>query len=83
MRTWLNSFDERQRKEIEFSELYAKEFGHGTDGHNAKMIIAKMVLILDKIESVLLAEDHPGKLLKVETIMGLQSVNQETQNEDS
>lgn len=49
-RDWLKGFDERQRKEIEFSKLYAETFHHGTDGHNSKMIIAKMAALLDEIE---------------------------------
>ena len=44
---WRSEFDERQLKEIEFCILYATNFKHGTDGHNAKMIIAKMVELLD------------------------------------
>lgn len=51
MPNWeLENFDDRQRKEIEFSRLYAKHFAHGTDGHNAKMIIAKMARLLDATE---------------------------------
>ncbi len=47
---WLNNFDERQQKEIEFSILYLNQFEHGTDGHNAKVIIAKMAGMLNEIE---------------------------------
>lgn len=47
---WLNNFDDRQKAEIKFSILYEKEFNHGTDGHNAKLIIAKMAVLLDEIE---------------------------------
>lgn len=47
---WLKLFDERQQKEIEFSELYSKEFAHGTEGHNAKLVIAKMSNLLNLIE---------------------------------
>jgi len=50
---WLNNFDERQRKEIEFSILYLNQFEHGTDGHNAKLIIAKMASLLDELETEL------------------------------
>lgn len=45
---WIKEFDERQREEIEFAQTYADFFAHGTDGHNAKMIIAKMVQLLDE-----------------------------------
>lgn len=45
---WLSNFDERQRKEIALCRLYAKDFAHGTVGHNEKMIIAKLAELLDK-----------------------------------
>ncbi len=46
--SWRIFFDERQQKEIEFSELYASKFCHGTDGHNAKLIIAHLAMLLDQ-----------------------------------
>lgn len=49
---WLNNFDERQQKEIEFCVLYLNQFEHGTDGHNAKVIIAKMAIMLSNVESI-------------------------------
>lgn len=48
---WLDAFDERQREEIAFSQLYAASFNHGTDGHNAKIIIAKMAELLTEAEN--------------------------------
>lgn len=47
--TWKARFTERELKEIEFSVLYARDFAHGTDGHNAKIVIAKMAELLDSI----------------------------------
>lgn len=44
---WRDFFDERQLKEIEFANLYSEDFHHGTDGHNAKMIMASMTNLLD------------------------------------
>lgn len=44
---WRIHFDERQRKEIAFAQLYARDFHHGTSGHNDMMIIAKMAELLD------------------------------------
>lgn len=44
---WSQGFTERERKEIEFSRVYKDSFAHGTDGHNAKLIVAKMADILD------------------------------------
>jgi len=46
---WREFFDDRQLKEIEFSMVYLNQFGHGTDGHNAKLIIARMSTLLDSI----------------------------------
>jgi hypothetical protein len=50
---WLGAFTEREKSEIRLAVLYAQDFNHGTDGHNAKIIIAKMVKILEsnKIEN--------------------------------
>jgi len=50
---WIENFDERQKKEIEFAKLYADKFDHGTDGHNAKLIMAKMAKMLDNIEAAM------------------------------
>lgn len=46
---WRKKFDERQLKEIDFCLLYAKDFRHGTEGHNGKMIIAKLAMLLDEV----------------------------------
>jgi hypothetical protein len=48
---WHKLFDERQLKEIAFSRAYARDYAHGTDGHNAKMIVAKMADLLDELEA--------------------------------
>jgi len=47
MATWQTHFTERELKEIEFCRLYALNFNHGTDGHNIRNIVAKMVGLLD------------------------------------
>lgn len=44
---WRYAFDERQLKEIEFCRVYADSYAHGTDGHNAKLIIATLARLLD------------------------------------
>ena len=62
MKNWLNQFDERQQKEIEFSILYLNQFEHGTDGHNAKVIIAKMAALLNKVQVVLLTDNWDEEL---------------------
>lgn len=44
---WRAQLSERERKEIHFAELYAAEFSHGTTGHNALLLIAKLAEQLD------------------------------------
>jgi hypothetical protein len=39
-------FTPRELKEIHFSQAYVEAYNHGTDGHNAKIIIAKMVYLI-------------------------------------
>jgi hypothetical protein len=43
---WETHFDERQRKEIAYCIVYKDNFGHGTDGHNIRLIVAKMAELL-------------------------------------
>lgn len=50
MPLWKQILDERQQKELEFAELYAKEFHHGTDGHNRLLLLAKLSELLTRIE---------------------------------
>jgi len=44
---WMEQFSEREQQEIRFSQLYARDFAHGTDGHTAKLLIAKMAGLLN------------------------------------
>jgi hypothetical protein len=55
---WKKLLDERQQKELEFAELYAADFHHGTDGHNRLLLLAKLSEMLTRIEAegVILAE---------------------------
>lgn len=45
--SWESNFTEREMKEIKLAEVYARDFAHGTTGHNALMIIAKMAALLN------------------------------------
>jgi hypothetical protein len=55
---WRELFDDRQRKEIKLDQLYLAEYGHGTDGHNIRIIVAKFANLLDGLcESQLIAEE--------------------------
>lgn len=47
MRVWETHLDERQRKEIAFCRVYRDGFNHGTDGHNIRLIVAKLADLLD------------------------------------
>lgn len=42
----MNEKETRRLKEILFALLYAKYFGHGTDGHNARLIMADQAKLL-------------------------------------
>lgn len=46
--SWYNLLTEREIREVEFARLYAKEFNHGTDGHNRLVLITKLVDILNQ-----------------------------------
>ncbi len=46
---WMKNFTDRDIKEIDFSIIYADNFNHGTNGHNEKIIIAKMANMLNGI----------------------------------
>ena len=47
MKPWETHFDDRQRKEIAFCLVYADNSAHGTDGHNIRLIVARMAQLLD------------------------------------
>lgn len=47
MRVWETHLDERQLKEIAFCRVYKDGFAHGTDGHNIRLIVAKLAELLD------------------------------------
>jgi hypothetical protein len=46
---WQSLLDERQRKEISFAQIYAREYNHGTTGHNQLLLINRLVELLDQI----------------------------------
>lgn len=41
---------ERQIKEMIFALIYAEQFGHGTEGHNRLLLIAKLAQALGLTE---------------------------------
>lgn len=50
---WEAHVDEREFKEIELACTYARDFGHGTAGHNRLMLIAKLNDLLNTYEDML------------------------------
>lgn len=50
MNSWKVNLGERELKEIEFARVYASKFGHGTDGHNRLILLAKLADLLDELE---------------------------------
>lgn len=46
--TWLDEFDGREQKSIDFARLYAAQYGHGDPGHLHLLIIAKLAALLDR-----------------------------------
>jgi hypothetical protein len=60
-RDWRGQLDQRQNKEVDFCQLYLRDFAHGTDGHNAKIIIAKLAQLLDEYQALIRSESIPNK----------------------
>lgn len=44
---WKAYLTDRQLKEVELARVYARDFAHGTTGHNALLIIAMLADMLD------------------------------------
>lgn len=64
---WMDDLDERQRKEIRFARLYAEQFGHGTDGHNRLLLIARLSDKLTALQAQADTEPAPPDLTPPET----------------
>lgn len=47
---WMGGLTERENKEIAFALHYAENFAHGTTGHNALMLLAKLAKLLNEKE---------------------------------
>ena len=52
-RVWHSNPHDRQRKEIAFARMYAKDYAHGTDGHSRLVLISLLVELLDQTEGAL------------------------------
>ena len=53
---WERKFSERERKEIDFCCKYAETYNHGTDGHLARTIVARMAALLDMMEDGIITD---------------------------
>lgn len=49
--TWSTQFDARELQEIAYALTYKDNFDHGTSGHLAKTVIAKLINLLDIADS--------------------------------
>lgn len=47
---WMEDFDTRELKEINFAQEYVRNFNHGTSGHMAYTVIAKLVEKINEME---------------------------------
>lgn len=46
---WRDIYVDRQRRELDLAELYARDFHHGTTGHNQLMLIGSLADLIDFI----------------------------------
>ena len=44
---WLDNFDPRMRSEIHLAVAYIHKFNHGTSGHLAFQVIARLAMVLE------------------------------------
>jgi hypothetical protein len=54
----IRNFTEREIKEMEFCYLYAKKFSHGTDGHNVRLIVSRLTMLLNNVHFRHILEDY-------------------------
>ena len=50
MGPWFETLDARHQREIQFSLLYDRVFGHGTSGHNLHRMIAVLATMLNNFD---------------------------------
>lgn len=69
---WMEAnFSERQRKEIKFCLTYASDFNHGTDGHNAKIILARLASLLNSLHFQLVGRNYPENIAPIQWVIKL------------
>lgn len=50
-RTWHEALTPREVMEVQFNIHYADKFGHGTDGHTIRLLVAHLAVLLDYQET--------------------------------
>lgn len=63
---WLDFFDSREQREIDFARLYAAQYDHGTPGHLQLLIIAKLAALLDRREGLAMEYAIDRTMVEVE-----------------
>jgi len=48
---WEELLGARELQEVHLAQIYAREFNHGTTGHNQLMLIAKLADMLNRVET--------------------------------
>jgi hypothetical protein len=61
---WQARLEERQRREVEFARLYARDFSHGTAGHNRLLLIAGLAGMLDAMAALVQGKPTSQRTLK-------------------
>ena len=51
--SYLDIYDDRQKKQIEWCRLYADKFDHGDIGHNDKLLISALSRQLEIVEEAM------------------------------
>lgn len=58
--TWYSQLSEREFKEVQFARLYVEKFGHGTSGHLAHTVLAKVSLQLEQATGDKMPSEYPS-----------------------
>lgn len=56
--TWMTKLTERDQKELAFCQEYAKNYSHGSDGHNRMRLVATLAELLDARAPEILIGHH-------------------------
>jgi len=51
--SWIDRLSDQQRKEVSWSRMYARDYGHFTDGHSRLMLVSLLAELLDQLSGEL------------------------------